>query len=130
VLPGFDDITAPLTDEEMKLLPMFIKGLSWRIGSANAITNATIRKLFREKKDIIISDACVRKIVSYISRNEILEGLIATSKGYFISRNLKEVTDYENSLYGRELAISERRKVVSKYKQKLLKQQQHSFIYK
>lgn len=130
MLPGFEDITEPLTDEEAKLLPYFIKGLSNRVGSANAISNSQIRQGLREKKDIIISDARVRKIIAYICNNEIIEGLIATSKGYYVSRNINEVAEYEKSLLGREQAISLRRQIVSKYKRKLLGQQQHSFNYK
>jgi hypothetical protein len=127
MLPGFSEYTDDLTDEESKLLPYFIKGLSTRVGSANAISNSQIRQALKEKKDIIISDARVRKIIAHICNNEIIEGLIATSKGYYVSRNYKEVDDYEKSLLGREHAIALRRQIVSKYKQKLLSQQQHFF---
>lgn len=129
MLPGFDDITEPLNEEELKLLPYFIKGLSNRIGSGNAISNSQIRQALREKKDIIISDARVRKIIAHICNKEIIEGLIATSKGYYITRNLKELDDYEKSLLGREQAIGFRRKIVHKYKQKLMGQSQQHFSF-
>ena len=47
----------------------------------------------------------VRKVINYIRNNSIIPCLIATNKGYYIATDAKEITDYEDSLKGRESAI-------------------------
>ena len=47
---------------------------------------------------------CVR-LRNYIRNKGIIPCLIATHKGYYIATDAKEITDYEESLKGRESAI-------------------------
>jgi uncharacterized protein YneF (UPF0154 family) len=97
MIKGFEDITFELTEKEMKLLPMFIKGLQTKKGKSNAITNKRIRQRL-EAHGIKISDSRVRKIINHIRNNELVPLLCSTSKGYFVAANSQEVEEYLEGL--------------------------------
>ena len=48
-----------------------------------------------------------------------IKGLIATSKGYYIAQSRQELEDYIKSLQGRENAVKELRKNITKQMNKL-----------
>lgn len=105
MINGFEHITQPLTESEQKILPVIVRGLSKKIGSVNAVTNKAICAGLLEKYNVELSEARVRKIINHIRMNNLLTGLIATSAGYYISTNPKEISDYIQSLEGRKQAI-------------------------
>jgi hypothetical protein len=101
MLTLFEDITYDLTDYEMEVLvPMFVQSFLPKIGKGNAITNKQII-LKLKGRDIKITDPRVRKIINYVRRKDLVPGLIASSKGYYVSQDPLEVQDYVNSLEGR-----------------------------
>ncbi len=112
MIPGFEDHTAPLNDyEKNTLMPVIIKGLQKRIGKNNAITNAEMcRKLNNHfylnspsyKK---ITGARIRKIINHIRINDAISCLVSTSKGYYVSKDRKELNTYIESLNKRATAI-------------------------
>jgi predicted GTPase len=105
MIQGFEQETQPLTEyEEQLLLPVFITGLSKRIGKDLAISNAEMVDILR-KKDYKISDVRVRKIINHIRTHGLVKGLIANSSGYFVATTIEEIHDYEKSLMDRENAI-------------------------
>jgi hypothetical protein len=103
MLPGFEDITADLTQEELDLVPVFVKGFSDKIGEAKAITAFEICKALRDRK---ISGARVRKIVNYIRMNKLVHNLVASSKGYYIETDPAKLAEYRRSLKLRARAIN------------------------
>lgn len=105
MIKKFEDETQPLTEyEEKTLVPVFIRGLITKVGKDNAITNSQIVKAMKGA-NYKVSDTRVRKIINHIRINGLVNGLIATSGGYYIATSEKELQEYEESLLGRESAI-------------------------
>jgi hypothetical protein len=105
MIKNFEDVTAPLSEyEEKTLVPVFIRGLITKVGKDNAITNGQIVTALKQA-GYKISDTRVRKIINHIRINGLVQGVIATSDGYYIATSEKELMDYEESLLGRESAI-------------------------
>jgi hypothetical protein len=110
MLKGFEKETADLTADEMKIIPMLVTTLKYTVGAKAAITNKNLRSWLasctdEKQKPIIVSDSRIRKMINYIRMHDLVPGLIATSKGYYVSENPKEIKDYIESLKGREDSI-------------------------
>jgi hypothetical protein len=105
MIKGFSEETQPLTEYERKvILPIILEGLKTKIGKANAVTNKYIISRLRDSYKI--DAARLRKIINHIRTNDLLPGLIATSrKVYFLATTESELLEYEESLKGREEAI-------------------------
>ena len=101
----FEKETAPLTEYEKEtLLPIMVKCLSNKVGKEKAITNEKMCEKMM-KHGYIISTARVRKIINHIRINGLIECLMATNYGYYITKDKKEMIDYISSLSGRIDAI-------------------------
>lgn len=108
MIQGFEKITADLNEHEQNtVVPLIAKGLSLRHGAARAISNKQIVAALRRNCNIKVTEARVRKIINYIRNHDIVKGIIATSRGYYIATTEQELLDYEESLLGRENAIRE-----------------------
>ena len=84
MITGFEEYTHELNDyEEKTLLPVIVKGLKTKIGKENAVTNKEICSALK-KLDLKVNDARIRKVISFIRINRIIENLISNSKGYFL----------------------------------------------
>jgi|ERR1044072_889617 hypothetical protein len=119
-MEGFEDIMYDLTDfEKDKCMPVLLGELPKHKGKENAIKNKDIRFLF-DSMGLTVSEARVRKLISYIRIRNMVNGLIATSAGYYISNDPAEVTRYMKSLSGREKAISAIRSNTLNYLETLL----------
>lgn len=106
MLNGFDSQTEPLTDYERNiLLPVIVMGLMKRVGAKRAVRNKEIVSAMRHA-DYDINDARLRKIINHIRRFGYVKYLIATSKGYYVAASPDELSEYIDSLKGREQAIS------------------------
>jgi carbamoylphosphate synthase small subunit len=103
MINGFEEYTVKLSKEELTILPTIVYGLQFRIGSKKAVTNKEIEEGLK-KKGINISAPRIRKIVNYIRNKGYIEGLVATSKGYYITMNPEEVRSWINSLESRNRA--------------------------
>lgn len=105
MINGFEKQTEPLNDYEHNvLLPLIIRGLKIRYGEKSAITNRNMTVALRNK-GYDISEARVRKIINHIRTNALVKRIIATSKGYYIATSIDELSDYIESVKGREDAI-------------------------
>ncbi len=104
MISGFEEETGDLNEEELKLVPMFVDGLSSKIGEENAIKNAVIRKKL-EVKGIDVSDARIRKIINYIRLRKMVRNVIAGKKGYWVETDQAKIEEYKQSLIQRSNAI-------------------------
>lgn len=99
----FQETVSLSSYEEEHVLPKIVSILEGCNGKSLAITNKKIIEKYgvagREM------ESRVRKVINYIRNNGLIPCLIATSYGYYIATDAKEVTDYEDSLKGRESAI-------------------------
>ena len=89
--------------EEEHVLPKIVSILEQCKGRCNALTNKMI--IIRYGFAGSEMETRVRKVINYIRNNDIIPCLIASNKGYYIATDAKEITDYEDSLKGRESAI-------------------------
>lgn len=106
MLNGFDKQTEPLTDYERNvLLPVIAKGLMKRVGVKRAIRNKEIVSAMRKAR-YELTEARLRKIINHIRCCGYVKCLVATSKGYYVATSPDEMSDYIDSLKGREQAIS------------------------
>ena len=104
MINGFEQETEPLNDYEQSLVPIFIQGLKTKLGKESAVTNdAMIAGL--DKMGHKLNQARVRKIIAHIRNKQLIKGLMASSKGYYITNNPEEIKDYIESLQGRIEAI-------------------------
>lgn len=109
MITNFETITYDLTNKEMAMLPIIIRGLENHVGQDNAITG----------KDICakvdgLSEPRLRKIVNFIRSNSMLP-VIATSKGYYTASNREELLDQIKSLDDRINAICSARDGLMKF---------------
>lgn len=100
-LPGFHTETFELNELEKSLIPIFIIGLKDKKGRANAITSTEMIDKLEQKKGIKITGSRVRKIIQYIRAKKLLDGLVASNSGYYISFSPHELQRYLKSLKGR-----------------------------
>lgn len=108
MIKNFEDITAPLNEEELKLVDIIMDGLRKR-GKEEALKgeeiceriNKNMEKLGLKKK---LTDARLRKITNHIRTNGLMP-IIATSKGYYCSYNHLEIKAQIESLEERAQAI-------------------------
>lgn len=102
MLNGFESHTAPLKDNDIEVLvPLFVKSFKKRIGKDNAASSTEIIKAFREKYNVELTDTKVRQVVNHIRNNALLPGLVASSRGYYVTNSEHEVRRYLQSLDSR-----------------------------
>lgn len=105
MIHGFSEQTKPLTPYESDvILPLIIQGLHSKVGKDKAITNQHICSVLK-KQGYKLDNARLRKIINHIRVKGMVIGLVATSEGYYIAENKKELEVYLESLKGREDAI-------------------------
>lgn len=121
MIKGFEDETAPLSDYEQSLVPLFIQGFTTKVGKKNAITNKQICKKMKALGHDV-NDTRVRKIINYIRNNNLVSVLLASSKGYWVSKDKKEIQDWIESMEGR---ISSMAVVKNAVKQQLVHLDSH-----
>lgn len=86
--------TQPLTEyEEKELVPVVARGLAAKRGRHNAVTNKYICEKLTDK-GYKIDGIRLRKVVNYIRIKGIVKCLIATSNGYYVAENRKQIEDY------------------------------------
>lgn len=106
MIKNFQKETCPLTDyEKDRLVPVVVACLSSRRGSSQAVNSRQL--LMHHLKDYMVDAARLRKVINYIRTKGLINGLMATSKGYYIAESREELEAYLESLQGREQAIKE-----------------------
>lgn len=107
-LTNFEDQTPELTPEEMAELPAVIHSFRYYdknnpIKASVIVTKMNIYLKMKGSK-MKMTDVRLRRMVNYIRTNGLLP-LIATSKGYFTSKNKQEIELQIKSLQERARSI-------------------------
>jgi hypothetical protein len=102
MITGFETLTKELTEDELKLVRPICRGLETKTKS-NPIKGADIVKAMK-KAGHKFSEVRLRKIINFIRTNSMLP-VIATSEGYYCSRDKRELTKHIISLNERASAI-------------------------
>ena len=106
MITNFEEITHELTPKEVNIiLPLVAECLQNAVGKDSALTNHKIAVKLRYENGIIISSPRIRKIIHEIRVNHIVRGLLATSKGYYISNDISEIQTYIASLIQRNNSV-------------------------
>ena len=101
----FEEQTKPLDEyERVTLLPLMVRSLKRHVGKAQIITNAKMREGFANKGHDV-GGARIRKLISHIRLNGLVECLMATGRGYYVTNSVKELEKYIQSLRKRVEAI-------------------------
>ena len=115
----FEPETSKLSEYEMdELMPVMVKCLQNKVGKENAVTNCYMVEKMQEH-GYKISEARVRKIINYVRTNGIIQCLIASNKGYYITKDKSEMRDYCHSLFQRQEAIEEVRLALESQMEKM-----------
>lgn len=118
MIRNFKKETCPLNDYEKKrVLPILVNILSSRVGSSRAVTSSQFLNV--HLKDCPIDAARLRKVINYIRTKGLIQGLMATSRGYYVAETREELEAYLESLQGRENAIKELRRSIRKQMNRL-----------
>ena len=103
----FEPETSKLSEYELsELVPVMVKCLQNKVGKDNAVSNSFMVEKMQEH-GYKISEARVRKIINHIRSNGIIECLIASNRGYYITKDKNEMKNYCHSLFQRQEAIEE-----------------------
>lgn len=115
----FEPDTSKLSEYEMdELMPVMVKCLQNKVGKENAVTNCYMVEKMQEH-GYKISEARVRKIINYIRIHGLIDRLMASNKGYYITEDENEMSNYIQSLIGREEAIHEVRMAMENQMEKM-----------
>lgn len=90
---------------ERKAFPLVIRGLKAHVGKGNAITNDMIRAALSEKYGLQIGAPRMRKMINLIRNKMIIPGLVASSKGYYVTNDPEELKRWIDSLDSRISAL-------------------------
>jgi len=107
MINGFEEQTHDLTEDEMKVIPILVKGFKTLVGKEKAMTAGQIGDQIKEYHGTTVSGPRLRKMVNYIRINHMVPLLVASSKGYYVSDDQQEMLDYIQSLKDRAGAIQE-----------------------
>jgi hypothetical protein len=98
MITGFEAYTKELTPYEAGiLLPAIVRGMTSKLGKHNAVTNRKAIDGMR-RAGLDITGPRFRKILHIIRVSGIIEGIVGTSKGYYIACNDDEWRNYLKSI--------------------------------
>lgn len=115
MIKGFEKQTIELNDHELNVVSILVDRFSKKPGYKNIVTNNQIIEGLRMKHGIEIKDSRVRKVIQYIRVNNLIPGLIATSKGYYSTDDIEELESWIESMVQRENAIRETRLAIENH---------------
>lgn len=105
MITNFENITYELTPMEQAAVSHVTYLLN---NSDGPVKNQKISQYLREQNsELKLYGPRIRKIINYIRVKKLLKNVIATSKGYYVSYNEKEIERYVKSLTERINAITQ-----------------------
>lgn len=107
MINNFEDYTFELTNEEKFVVETIVKRFNTLKGKRNIATGEQIRNGIRNHLQIDFAESRIRKMIQYIRLNNLVLGLVATSRGYYVAESIDEIQQWVDSLKSRENAIRE-----------------------
>jgi hypothetical protein len=104
MITNFENITHGLTDKELRMVELIVRGLRNKIGKDRAITNPQMVKGLANLGHKTTAPR-IRKMIHYIRLTGKVEYLVGTSKGYYITHDKNELRKYVESLEQRIASI-------------------------
>jgi len=115
MINGFENQTIELNENEHKIVSIVVDRFKTKPGIKNIVTNNQIIEGLKLKHGIEIKDSRVRKVIQFIRVNNLIPGLIATSKGYYSTDDIEELESWIESMIQRENAMKETRKAIENH---------------
>lgn len=109
MIKNFEEITVELTEIEQKIVPVIVRRFKNKPGRENIVTNKEMIAGISRQYSVKLTEPRIRKIVQFIRINKLLPGLIGTSNGYFLTKNVEELESWIESMKQRENALRESR---------------------
>ena len=119
MIVGFEDFTVEITPEEQNVVNIIIKRFQTKVGKTNIVTADKIAIGLKAHFGIEFKESRIRKMIQYIRLNNLVSGLVATSKGYFVAQSPDEIMDWIDSLKSRENAIRKIREQAEQHVERL-----------
>lgn len=118
MIQNFERLTCRLSEYEKNiLLPAVLEILVRCRGKSKAITNK--RMIRNHLQKYAVNPARLRKVLHHIRTKGMVEGLMATSRGYYVADNREELVKYVISLEGRIRAQQHLRDNIKKQLKKM-----------
>jgi hypothetical protein len=111
MIKTFEDHTFELTSEERFVVQTIIKRFEFKKGKEFIVTGDQIKEGINKHLNLEYDTVRIRKMIQYIRTNDLISGLIATSKGYYVAKTAEEIELWIESLKSRENAIRTIREV-------------------
>lgn len=108
-MKNFEEITHELNDAEKWTAELLVLFFKERPGKKNTFRNDDLRAYLERAHGEIHTAPRIRKIVQYIRLKGLLNGLIATSSGYWLSNDPEELKSWIESMKERESAVRQSR---------------------
>jgi DNA-directed RNA polymerase specialized sigma54-like protein len=105
MIKTFEEHTVELSPDEQKFVGVIVQRFNTKKGKQHIVTADAIIDGLKTHFGIEFKESRVRKMIQYIRLNNLVVGLIATSKGYFVADSIEEIEDWIDSLKSRENAI-------------------------
>jgi glutamyl/glutaminyl-tRNA synthetase len=114
MLKTFEDFTVELNGDEEKFVGIIAKRFELKRGKENIVTAEQIIEGLATHYGVRFKESRVRKMIQFIRLNNLVPGLVANSKGYFVTETPQELEDWIESLRSRENAIRHIRETAEK----------------
>lgn len=117
MITNFEDITQPLSDQEIQAASVIASIIKSHVGKEHTIVSSQLADLCKQKGvKIPLPGNRIRKIINYLRHHD-LPNIAATSNGYYLPKDRYEMEDYLKSLKERLDAINSVYKQVLNYYQ-------------
>ena len=114
MIKNFEEHTVELSPDEQKFVGVIVQRFNTKKGKQHIVTADAIIEGLKNHFNFEFKESRVRKMIQYIRLNNLVVGLIATSKGYFVAESIEEIQDWVNSLKSRENAIRSIREIAER----------------
>lgn len=129
MIKGFEEFTVEITSYEQRVIEIIIKRFQTKMGKINIVTAEQISIGLKGRFGIEFNESRIRKMIQYIRLNNLVSGLIATSKGYFVAQTPDEINDWIESLKSRENAIRKIREQAEQHVERLNNQRVQQSLF-
>jgi len=114
MIKTFEQHTVELSPDEQRFVGIIADRFATKKGKQHIVTAEQIIDGLKRQFNIEFQESRVRKMIQYIRLNNLVIGLIATSKGYFVADSIEEIEDWIDSLKSRENAIRSIREIAER----------------
>ena len=106
MIQGFEKETGKLTDQELLHVAIIVKILRFHSGKEKAVTSDRLADHAMHTDGVNLgTGARVRKMINHIRTTGMIPNLAASSKGYYIEQDMRELKIYAQSLRDRAASI-------------------------